>query len=78
MMALVAAAMQINVADAFIKQKKQYTPLLFFKVPAGTMPECKYHRKKLLYALLSNHIIIDITSNLSHLTNAQKAMKWKR
>eukprot|EP00986_Skeletonema_menzelii_P021511 scaffold34783_cov200-Skeletonema_menzelii.AAC.1 len=30
-MALVAAAMQMNVADAFIKQKKQYTPLLFFK-----------------------------------------------
>mmetsp|Transcript_1811 Transcript_1811/g.2311 ORF Transcript_1811/g.2311 Transcript_1811/m.2311 type:complete len:190 (+) Transcript_1811:94-663(+) len=40
MMALVAAAMQMNVAEAFIKQKKQYTPLLFFKVPAGTMPEC--------------------------------------
>jgi formiminotetrahydrofolate cyclodeaminase len=42
MMALMAAVMQMNVADAFIRQKNQYTPLLFFKVPAGTMDECKY------------------------------------
>eukprot|EP00984_Skeletonema_dohrnii_P017602 scaffold8060_cov113-Skeletonema_dohrnii-CCMP3373.AAC.8 len=52
-MALVAALMQMNVAEAFIKQKKQYTPLLFFKVPAGTMPECKYLKVK--YAIFCDH-----------------------
>jgi hypothetical protein len=41
MMAFVVV-LQMNVVDAFIKQKKQYTPLIFFKVPAGTMAECKY------------------------------------
>lgn len=45
MMALMTAVLHnMSVAEAsmpaFIKQKKHYTPLLFFKVPSGTMDEC--------------------------------------
>lgn len=44
-MALMTAVLHnMSVAEAsmpaFIKQKKHYTPLLFFKVPSGTMDEC--------------------------------------
>jgi len=50
----VIALVQVSVADAararastlvpaFLK-KKTYTPLLFFKVPLGTMDECEYYQ----------------------------------
>ena len=54
-MALMTAVLHnMSVAEAsmpaFIKQKKQYTPLLFFKVPSGTMDECD-EMEKIIKAL---------------------------
>ena len=46
LMALIAT-LQSSAADVFVsmpsflKRKAHYTPLLFFKVPPGTMGECK-------------------------------------
>jgi hypothetical protein len=53
---LLAFVMNTSVAvtatkiPAFIKQNRvKYTPLLFFKVPVGQMPECELY--ELLYVL---------------------------
>lgn len=34
------SAVGVDAAPAFLSRKKTYTPLLFFKVPQGTMDEC--------------------------------------
>ncbi len=51
LMALIASfrlPMSIATVPAFIKKTKKYTPLLFFKVPPGRIPECKNYCSEFL------------------------------
>lgn len=51
MAAIIGTLMQSPGADAlpFLTKTKTYTPLLFFKVPKGTMDECKFYLMWIVY-----------------------------
>ena len=74
-----------SIMPAFLK-KKTYTPLLYFKVPLGTMDECEYfyfdklHNSK-FYSHLIVYYFLTILYPLEYyllLHILCKAIKWKK
>lgn len=78
-----AASASASIMPSFLK-KKTYTPLLFFKVPLGTMDECEYRNYDMHFdsdfrdAPKTSHAFIRFpTSFLTKYNNDGKATKWK-
>ena len=63
-MVLVLLALLSSSAEsiAFLKKKKAYTPLLFFKVPKGNMDECEYVCMYFANDMLGLSVILELTN----------------